>query len=75
MIKIDSVGLGQSIRPKPQIKGPLNTSNNILYICVGGCGDFKLTEMKVHTDGTLICPNCGNCQWYLAPEELEKEEF
>ena len=48
-------------------------SDEILYICVGGCGDFKLSEMKVHTDGTLICPNCGNCQWYLTPKEIAKE--
>lgn len=46
---------------------------NIDYICVlGMCGDFKLEEMKLHTDGTLICPKCGGCQWYLRPDLEEK---
>ncbi|MFX1499980.1 MAG: hypothetical protein ACFFDH_03345 [Promethearchaeota archaeon] len=49
---------------------------NLDYICVYGmCGDFKLEEMKLHTDGTLICPKCGGCAWYLRPDlEEEKEE-
>ena len=41
-----------------------------LFICVNGCGDFKLTDMKpskVPDDPTIVCPKCGCCQWYITP--------
>jgi hypothetical protein len=42
-----------------------------LFICVHGCGDIKLKEMKNASDPedpTLVCPKCGRCTWYITPK-------
>jgi hypothetical protein len=41
-----------------------------LFICVNGCGDSKLNEMKPARDPedpTIVCPKCGRCMWYIVP--------
>ena len=43
---------------------------NYLFICVNGCGDIKLVDMKsskIKDDPTVVCPKCGYCLWYITP--------
>lgn len=42
-----------------------------LFICVYGCGAFKLEEMNIayrRYDPTLVCPICGRCEWFITPK-------
>ena len=46
-----------------------------LFICVAGCGDFKIKEMKIASDPedlTLICPRCGRCMWYITTKNSKR---
>ena len=48
------------------------TLKEYLFICVSGCGDFKLSEMKASKeseDPTIVCPKCGCCTWYISPKK------
>jgi len=47
-------------------------SEKYTFICVAGCGDSKLGDMKTckdPIDPTIVCPQCGNCTWYIAPHK------
>ncbi len=49
-------------------------SNKYLFICVAGCGDVRLVDMKPckdPLDPTIVCPKCGNCTWYITPKKEE----
>ncbi|MFW9971720.1 MAG: hypothetical protein ACFFDF_16125 [Candidatus Odinarchaeota archaeon] len=51
-----------------------NKNIEYLFICVAGCGDYKLEDMKPckdPTDPTIVCPRCGCCQWYIVPNKKE----
>ncbi|MBA7467110.1 hypothetical protein ES707_02306 [subsurface metagenome] len=57
----------------------MNLSKKVeyLFICVNGCGGFKPEAMNIayrHYDPTLVCPNCGRCEWYIEPKKVEREE-
>jgi len=47
----------------------------MIYLCVHGCGEFKVSEMYqdkealADDDKSLYCPECHNCEWYIIPEE------
>jgi hypothetical protein len=50
-------------------------TNEVLFVCIHGCGDFTLDEMipaneselrEYHkTDPTLVCPICEKDEWYI----------
>jgi len=53
-----------------------NDSKKYKFVCGGGCGNFKINEMKKAKspdDPTLVCPKCGSCSWFITSINEAKE--
>ena len=43
-----------------------------LFICVGGCGEYSLEDMKPSSDPedpSVVCPKCGCESFYIIPKK------
>lgn len=51
-------------------KWEVHENHEYTFICKAGCGDFPLKAMRNcrdPEDPTLVCPECGCCQWHIVP--------